>query len=365
MARRLYALINETDSEDDDYFCPRPRWFKERPNYFEEYDEHDFVIRFRLSKEATLSLLAKIEHRLEYTSDRNKPISPVNQLLATLRFYATNNTQMSIGDFVGISTPTSHRVIHQVSAAIASLHKEYIRFPTTREEIRKEQDSFFQIARFPRVIGAMDCTHVRISSPGGDHAELYRNRKGYFSINVQTICNANLEITDIVARWPGSSHDSTIFNNSCIKSKFETGQYGNALLLVDGGYASTSYMMTPLENPRTPVEQLYNESQIRTRNPVERSYGIWKKRFPALALGLRTKLDKSLTIIVATAVLHNMLMQRGEVNPIDDPALQLPAPWDELLHHGQITQQPQHPQQYIRPNSVRDAIINNYFQSIL
>lgn len=111
--------------------------------------------------------------------------------------------------------------------------------------------------------------------------------------NVQTICNSNLEITDTVARWPGSSHDSTIFNNSCIKAEFESGYYGNALLLEDGGYASTSYTMTPLDNPRTPVEQLYNESQIRTRNTVERSYGIWKRRFPVLAIGLQTKLNKS------------------------------------------------------------------------
>lgn len=137
----------------------------------------------------------------------------------------------------------------------------------------------------------MDCTHIKFSfvSPrtqvGSEQAELYRNRKGYFSINVQTICNANLEITDLVARWPGSCHDSTIFNNSVIKARFEDGCYGDAILVV--GYASTSYMMPPLENPHTPAEHLYNESQIRTRNPVERSYGVWKRRFPILVLGMR------------------------------------------------------------------------------
>lgn len=40
---------------------------------------------------------------------------------------------------------------------------------------------------------------------GGDYAELFRNHKGYFSINVQAVC------------WPGSTHDSTIFNNSRLK----------------------------------------------------------------------------------------------------------------------------------------------------
>ncbi|KAG0444205.1 hypothetical protein HPB47_014053 [Ixodes persulcatus] len=44
---------------------------------------------------------------------------------------------------------------------------------------------FFEMARFPGVTACIDCTHVRINSPGGDDAEVYRNRKGVFSINVQ------------------------------------------------------------------------------------------------------------------------------------------------------------------------------------
>lgn len=68
---------------------------------------------------------------------------------------------------------------------------------------------------------------------GGENAELFRNRKGYFSLNVQTVCNSNLEITNVVARWQGSVHDSTIFNNSRLRANFEDGTYGNSLLLED------------------------------------------------------------------------------------------------------------------------------------
>lgn len=41
------------------------------------------------------------------------------------------------------------------------------------------------IARFPKGIGAIECTHVPLLSPGGNNAEIFRNRKGFFSINVQ------------------------------------------------------------------------------------------------------------------------------------------------------------------------------------
>lgn len=76
-----------------------------------------------------------------------------------------------------------------------------------------------------------DGTHIRIQSPGGDDAEIFRNRKSYFSINVQVVGNANYEICNIVARWPGSTHDSTIFNNSMLRRDFELNVYRNSLLL--------------------------------------------------------------------------------------------------------------------------------------
>lgn len=71
---------------------------------------------------------------------------------------------------------------------------------------------------------------------GGDDAELFRNRKGYMSINVQTISTADLLVTDVVARWPGSTHDSAIYQNSNRYRKFENGDYGSGYLLGDSGY---------------------------------------------------------------------------------------------------------------------------------
>jgi len=73
------------------------------------------------------------------------------------------------------------------------------------------------------------------------------------------IINARLEITDIVARWPGSTHDSTIFNNSRIKTLFEADRFGDGLFLGDSGYSNLLYLMTRL-NPTTPAEHLYNEA---------------------------------------------------------------------------------------------------------
>jgi len=43
---------------------------------------------------------------------------------------------------------------------------------------------------------------------------------------------------DVVARYDGSTHDSRILRDSKIKAIFEQGVYGDAVLVVDSGYAS-------------------------------------------------------------------------------------------------------------------------------
>ena len=46
---------------------------------------------------------------------------------------------------------------------------------------------------------------------------------------------------------------------------------------------------------------------------MERVFGIWKKRFPCLQRGLQTKLQTSVAIICATAVLYNIgLREHGD-----------------------------------------------------
>ncbi|KAJ8882048.1 hypothetical protein PR048_018536 [Dryococelus australis] len=170
----------------------------------------------------------------------------MDQLLSTLRFYATDCNKLTIGNYAGFSKLTAQRIVHRVSCAIASLRPQFLCFPETIEKFNMAQRKFYEIASFPRVKGAMDCTHVRIQSPGGDNSELYRNRKGCFSVNIQAICNTNLELTDIVARWSDLTHDSTVFNNLNRRACFKRRVYGDAVVLVDGCYACKLYLMPPL-----------------------------------------------------------------------------------------------------------------------
>lgn len=168
-----------------------PRAQIERTEYFHNMDDLSFFRRFRLTKPTVERLLEEIEDQLSYNNHvyvlfklyiylilfmceilmlfitiRNNPVSPMNQLLLTLRFYASNGHQLAIGDFMGCAQSTTSRIISKVSRAIAGLRPIYVKMPETNVEKLRTQEEFYTVARFPRVMGVIDCTHVRIQSPG-------------------------------------------------------------------------------------------------------------------------------------------------------------------------------------------------------
>ncbi len=82
----------------------------------------------------------------------------------------------------------------------------------------------------------------------------FRNRKGYCSINVQVVCDEKAHITNIVARWPGSTHDSRIFDNSHLCALLEIHAF-QGHLVGDNGYPCRAYLLTPILNPSMPAEK--------------------------------------------------------------------------------------------------------------
>ncbi|KAK4882517.1 hypothetical protein RN001_005836 [Aquatica leii] len=95
-----------------------PRKIYDRSNYFQDMDNLTFFQRFRLTKPTVLTVLDQIEHRLEFPTDLNNSITPINQLLSALRFYACGGHQNDIADIMGMHQSTLSRVVRRVSAAI-------------------------------------------------------------------------------------------------------------------------------------------------------------------------------------------------------------------------------------------------------
>ena len=106
-----------------------------------------------------------------------------------------------------VSVGTSCAIIHKVSAIFAALMRTFVKFPATPVAWSRMTQAFYGIARFPGVAGCVDGTHVIVNNPGGPHAEVYRNRKGRFSINVQVRAGTTTDGTQC-AQCAGTSLSS-------------------------------------------------------------------------------------------------------------------------------------------------------------
>lgn len=66
-------------------------------------------------------------------------------------------------------------------------------------------------------------------------------------------------------------------------------------------------------------------------------------------------MDKVLSVIVATTVLHNIARRAGDPLPPDDPVL--PALWEDVLENGHIPCR----NDRLGNNDVQYVLINEYF----
>ncbi|CAF4913626.1 unnamed protein product [Pieris macdunnoughi] len=278
-----------------------------RVNYMQTLEDAEFTFTFRLSKTVIEPLLAEIMPYVRVTSARNNGVTPFHQLLLTLRFYAMGTMLSSVAEYVGVAKSTACRVVRDISSAIAMLYDKYVFMHMDGIE------KFHSIAKFPKVVGVVDCMHVRIDSPRHDIGAEFRNPQGQFSLNVQAICDADLKIMNI-AWQSGSYHDTVVFDNSPLKDEFESGHYKDCWLLGDNDFQNRWYLLTPILNPTSESERRYNDSHAKTRTAIERTLEVWKRRFPVLALTLRVSLPVIHSIITATAVLHNICIINNVVD---------------------------------------------------
>ncbi|XP_050716004.1 putative nuclease HARBI1 isoform X4 [Eriocheir sinensis] len=280
----------------------------DRMNPFTAMSDTEFVTRFRLRKESVNAIIQEIQVQLPDSADRRGcRVPPHLQVLLTMAAMASGSHQMEVADSYDVSQQLISIVLARVSRALAGLSREYVKFPSPNALTTVIED-FHGIAGMPGVIGCIDCTHIRIARPPREDSEVFRCRKGFFAINTQAVCGPDLSFYNIVVRWPGSVHDAQIFEDSRVCNDLRDGLLPGHLL-GDSGYGCRSYLLTPLVAPNSVHEERYNASHARTRNTIERAFGVLKLRFSYLRNVIRTDLETTKAVIVAAVVLHNIAVQ--------------------------------------------------------
>jgi len=338
-----YAVLRQRNQN-----IRRNRIFRDRDNPLDYLDDREIIRKYRLSRPMILDLCRRFENELKRPTNRSNAFSVSLQIMVALRFFATGSFQLVNADVHRISRSSVSHIIRDVTACLKNICQQHIRMPTDQESLTRMRQGFYRIANFPNVDG----THIRIKAPSVDE-QFYVNRKNYHSVNVMGVCDYYLKFLNVVARWPGSTHDSFVLTNSRLCEMLDTGEIGEGWLLGDSGYPPRPWLLTPVLNPISREEQRYNSSHMRTRCVVERAFGVLKSRFMCIDTSARTllyKQGKCCDIVIVVVVLHNLCI---------DNRIPLPLGNDQV-DNGNIGGN-----QYVGNQndgaSVRRRLINNRF----
>jgi hypothetical protein len=153
------------------------------------------------------------------------------------------------------------------------------------------------------------------------------------------VCDFDLKITYVSARWEGSATDSTVLRyamgNPIGKFEVPTGKF----YLIDGGYAIITSFLAPYREIRYHLKEfghghripqyhkeLFNHHHTILRNHVERALGVIKKIFPILKIATFHKMKNQAKIPLVAVALHNLICSlngdekwlendQGNINP--------------------------------------------------
>ena len=273
-----------------------------------------FKESFRLSRstfETLTEMLAGCPEFLGGNERGGRPQVDVSkQLLITLWVLGNQESYRSIGERFNVAKSTVFNCLLRVcNALVNNYRQELIRWPTEEQAV-DVMDGFEAMRGFPGVIGARDGSHIPIKAPQ-ICPENYINRKGFYSIILQAVCNDQMLFTDTYVGWPGSVHDARVFDNSDllrgIENNPDTYVQGNSHIIGDSAYGLAKFMMTPFRDNGhlTAAQKKYNKYHSSTRMVIERAFGHVKGCFRRLKY-LDVEVTNAPLIVMAVCILHNL-----------------------------------------------------------
>ena len=150
-----------------------------------------------------------------------KSLPPSLKLSITLRHLACSDNYPSLSYNFRVAPNTISLIINEVCDAIkAEFAAEVIQCPTTTEKWTAITEQFEKRWQFPHCCGALDGKHVAVTCPWNT-GSVYRNYKGFFSIVLMALVDADYKFLWIDVGSDGSSNDASICNRSELKKGLE------------------------------------------------------------------------------------------------------------------------------------------------
>lgn len=184
---------------------------------------------------------------------------------------------------------------------------------------------------FPNCVGSIDGKHIQIVAP--EHSgSMFFNYKGFFSIVVLAVADANYNFIYLDVGCQGRISDGGVFKYTTLHEKINNGTLGlpqptslpgrenpvSFVFVADDAFPLSRNLMKPYPgyNNRSlsRADRIFNYRLSRARRIIQNVSGIWAVKFRVLLKPIALHPSKVETVVLASAYLHNFLRCRSKQN---------------------------------------------------
>lgn len=181
---------------------------------------------------------------------------------------------------------------------------------------------------FPNCGGAIDGKHVSIVKPA-EEGSYYFNYKGYHSVVLLAMVDANLNFIMVDVGCNGRVSDGGVIEETTFYNKLKYGELDlpkeentvsnmNFVFIADEAFSLRKNLLKPFPREKLTYERkIFNYRLSRARRCVENAFGVLASRFRILHTTINLHPSKVDDIVLACVVLHNFLRKnnRAEYTP--------------------------------------------------
>ena len=309
----------------------------------------DFASFLRMEPRMFHELLQRVTPRIRRSVTRfRRPLEPGLRLAITLRYLATGDTYHSLMFQFRVPHNTISLLVPEVCQAILDEYEdEVFNCPTTPDGWRAIAELFSSRWNFHHCCGAIDGKHIAIKCPKKS-GSVYYNYKGYYSIVLLAVVDANYKFIWANVGSPGSASDAGIFNDSPLPRSLETNTIGFPdadplphdnvpmpyFIVGDDAFALRTWLMKPFSHRNMLIEdRIFNYRLSRARRIVENAFGILAHRWRCLLSRMQMQPDNCTIAASAAITLHNLMrirypaLQNLDVDQEDIDHTIVPGAW--------------------------------------
>ena len=324
-------------------------------------DRASFINFTRVPPDLFQEILARIMPMIRrQDTNYREALDPGLKLALTLRYLATGSSYKTLSYNFRCGVSSISEFLPEVCSAILEVFTpEAFTVQFTADYWMGVADKFQKKWNFPHAVGALDGKHVCVKKPPCS-GSLYYNYKGFFSVPMLALVDADYCFMWVETGGLGHMSDSQIFLDSDLCMKLRQNELGLPppstltnlpgdttevpyFLIADDAFALHTTLMKPFGRRNLEDKELiFNYRLSRARRVVENAFGILANRFRCFLRPFEQKPDTVRLIIKTAVTLHNILRSRaptpGEGDSADPYAPEQEGTWRQHVQWGEVQQ---------------------------